>query len=317
MNQSELILAEAIDWRIRLRDGGPETWDSFVLWLEEGPERSEAYDQAALADLDFEGAAIPLPAPANDGAASGGFAPRRGRWLVAIPGAAAALVAGLIVTQQMGGGASLAIAATAPGEHRQVALGAESSAELNGATRLVLDRNNPRSAELASGEALFRIRHDPDHPFQVAAGGHVIRDLGTEFDISRDRGRLSIGVVSGAVILDPDGAAVTIRAGQRAIVQGRATPTVAVADPAAIAGWRSGELSYSEAPLALVVEQLSRTAGIGIDLDPSLAALSFTGSIHVQPDRGATVGALAAALGVEARRDGQGWSIVPRGHKSR
>jgi transmembrane sensor len=271
----------------------------------------------ALADLDFESAAILLPAPANDGAASEGFAPRRRRWLVAIPGAAAALIAGLIVAQQMRGGTSLMVAATAPGEQRQIALGTGSSAALNGATRLILDRNNPRAVQLASGEALFRIRHDPDHPFEVGTGGHVVRDLGTEFDISRDRDRLSIGVVSGAVVLDPDGPAVTVRAGERAVVQGRGVALVTSADPAAMAGWRSGQLSYSAAPLALVVEQLSRTAGVGIDLDPSLAALSFTGSIHVEPDRAATVGALAAALGLEARRSGQGWSIAPRGHKSR
>jgi transmembrane sensor len=317
MNRSELILADAIGWRIRLRDGTAETWEAFVRWLDEDPARSELYDRVALADLDLDDAAIALPVAANDGAPQGSFVSRRRRWLVAIPGVAAALIVGVIVAGQIRPAASPYVAATGPGEQRQIGLGAGSSAALNGATRLILDRNNPRAAELASGEALFSIRHDPDHPFELGAGGHVIRDLGTEFDVSRDGGRLSIGVVSGAVVLDPDGAAVTIRAGQRAIVEGRAPPVVAAADPAGIAGWRSGQLSYSAAPLARVVGQLSRTAGIAIDLDPSLADLSFTGSIHVEPDRAATVGALAAALGVEARRSGGGWSIAPRGQKSR
>jgi transmembrane sensor len=317
MNGSDLV--QAINWRIRLRDGGSEDWESFVRWLEAAPGRSDLYDRVALADLDLDSAALPHPAAANDGASWQIAAPpvgtraRRRFWPVAIPAAAAALVAGLIV----GGPARKAdthfTMATRPGEHRLVTLGDGSSVALNGDSRLILDRARPRSAELASGEALFRIRHDSASPFVLEAGGHVVRDLGTEFNVARDGTRLSIGVLSGAVMLDPDGGAVAVHAGQRLNVDGRSAPVVAAAEPAAMAGWQSGELSYSEAPLGFVAAELSRTAGIRVGIDPALASLSFTGSIHVAPDRAATVAALAAALGLEARRGAGGWTIERRG----
>jgi transmembrane sensor len=310
---------QAIEWRIRLRDGGAEDWESFLSWLEAAPGRSELYDRVALADLDVDAAALPHPAAANDGASwqtaapPVGARPRRRFWPVAIPAAAAALVAGLIVGGPARKADSYFTMTTRPGEHRIVALGDGSSVALNGDSRLILDHARPRSAELASGEALFRIRHDSAAPFELEASGHVVRDLGTEFNVTRDGTRLSIGVLSGAVMLDPQGGAVAVHAGQRLNVDGGSAPVLAAADPAAMAGWKSGELSYSEAPLPFVVAQLSRTAGIRVGIAPALASLSFTGSIHVGPDRAATVAALAAALGLEARRGGGGWTLEPRG----
>ena len=42
--QAQQILAEAIEWHLRLRENGAAAadWDAFVLWLEADPARSYA-----------------------------------------------------------------------------------------------------------------------------------------------------------------------------------------------------------------------------------------------------------------------------------
>ena len=65
-----------------------------------------------------------------------------------------------------------------------------------------------------TGEATFTVRHDAAHPFVVVAGDHRVQDVGTTFNLVRDRGRFSVEVIEGAVLYDPDGAAVPLAAGQ-------------------------------------------------------------------------------------------------------
>ena len=333
MTQAELQMrAEAIEWRLRLRDSGDDSgdgdWERFVRWLEGDPARSAAYDMVALLDMDLDG--VPIASPSiqagsiqagsiqgrsflgNPAAAGPGPAPARRRWIVPFAAAAAAALVLMVMVPRPGGGSSLQAFVTAPGEHKLVALADGGSVAMNGDSRLILDRANPRSARLAAGEALFTIRHDAAHPFEVTAGGHVIRDAGTAFNLSRDGGMLSVEIVSGRVVYDPGRTAIALAGGDTLTLRGPGAPVVARADPAKMAGWRSGQLSYSAAPLGKVARDLSRTTGAAIGIDPSLAPMPFTGSIRIAADRAATVNGLAAALGLEARRTGAGWTIEPR-----
>lgn len=73
------ICAEAIDWRIRLRDGEAGDWDEFQIWLEHDPSRAGVYDTVALEDNTLDAILVawtpprakllndnqPLPAPAR------------------------------------------------------------------------------------------------------------------------------------------------------------------------------------------------------------------------------------------------------------
>ncbi|QHL90470.1 hypothetical protein GVO57_06010 [Sphingomonas changnyeongensis] len=72
-----------------------------------------------------------------------------------------------------------------------------SRVDLNGGTRIALDRGNPRFARLERGEALFTIVHDEARPFEVHAGDAVLRDLGTVFDVVREPDRLRVAVAEG------------------------------------------------------------------------------------------------------------------------
>ena len=55
-----------------------------------------------------------------------------------------------------------------------------------------------RTVWLDRGEAYFRVKHDAAHPFVVFAGAHRVTDVGTEFLMRRDPGRLEVTLVEGS-----------------------------------------------------------------------------------------------------------------------
>jgi transmembrane sensor len=204
------------------------------------------------------------------------------------------------------------VVATGAGQQRIVPLGDGSAAALNGATRLILDRRNPRFAELAAGEATFTVRHDSADPFIVAAGEHRIHDVGTAFNVVHEGGRLTVEVIEGEVNVDPRRAAISLTAGQTlALREEDGRPLVGRRDPGTIAGWRRGQLSYRGAPLETVTRDLARSLGAEVSVDPAVATLPFTGSVRVAGGAEAVLTGFAATVGMEARRDGAGWRIGP------
>jgi transmembrane sensor len=307
------VLDEAIAWQLRLQTARGEDWDAFTLWLEGDPARSDAYDQveaahAALGAEAFPPAAVPVPVAAND------EAPRSRRlwpWATAFAALAAVILVAFVTLPMLRGPDRYEIA-TRPGEQRNVVIADGSSAMLNGGTRLILDRNDPRYAELTSGEVTFTVRHDDAHPFMVVSGDHHVQDVGTVFNLISDRGDFSVEVIDGAVLYNPEREAVSLSAGQTLTRSAGGQAVVARADPQAMAGWRRGQLSYAGAPMRRVAGDVSRTLGVPVSVDGGAAGLPFTGSIRIQRDPAATVGDLASSVGLHARRTGTGWTIEPQ-----
>ena len=317
--RQEGIQAEAIEWHVRLRDGGPEDWNAFILWLEADPAHSDAYDRVKFADAAIHPDMVPVvrsPVAANDESdePARGHAPRgrigfRAATLAAV---AAIFVAILVALPWLTAGPSRYEIATKAGERRNVELGEGSSAVLNGNTRLILDRDDARYAELAAGEATFTVRHDDARPFQVVAGDHRVLDAGTIFNLVHDRDRFSVEVVEGAVVYDPAGADVSLTAGQTLLVRDGIRPQLGRRAPQEMIGWQRGQLSYRSSPLETVASDLSRSLGTEVRLDPGLAATPFTGSIHVDGNAAESVSTLASTLGLRARRTEDGWRIEPQ-----
>lgn len=307
------VLAEAIAWHLRLRDGTDGDWDDFVLWLEGDPVRSAAYDRIEAGHIAMSKDSFTAPAQAqhpvatNDDAAGWGW--WRGRWAIGLTAVAAAILVALLALPLLISRPDLYEVATGAGQRREIAVGDGSSVMLNGSTRLILDRNDPRFAELASGEATFTVRHDADRPFTVVAGDHRVQDAGTTFNLIRDRGHFSVEVIEGAVVYDPGGAAVPLSAGQTLLVTGGARALVGRADPGGMAGWRRGQLTYAGVSMERVAGDVSRTLGVSVAIEPGVAHQPFTGSIRIQADKAATVADLASSVGLQARSVGGGWII--------
>jgi transmembrane sensor len=307
-DETSQLHTQAIAWRLRLREGGTDEWEAFARWLQEDPDRSAAYDTVAIADRALAPESFPaLLSGANDDDAPG---PRRRLLWRILPaaGVAAAAAAAAFLIPAAPTRSQVEVVATAAGERRTVTLADGSAIDLNGGTRLILSEG--RSTELVSGEATFRVRHDPNSPFEVLVGGHVVRDIGTVFNLLSEGDRLKLEVIEGAVVYDPDGASAKVGQGQ-ALRREEGRLVLSRMDPGSMAGWRSGQLSYDSAPLAAVVSDLARTTGAAISLDPQLDELPFSGSIHIDPHKSVTVERLAEALGVAAVKQGSSWRLEP------
>ena len=199
--------------------------------------------------------------------------------------------------------------ATAAGEHRTIALGDGSTMVLNGNSRVWIASTEKREAELLRGEAVFNIRHDPKRPFALHLGEDRIEDVGTVFNVVRDRQFLRVEVADGAVRYLRGGNGLQLNAGQTLKISPSGDAIVGRKSPGAIASWRSGQLVYEAVPVAEVAADLGRNLGVSISVTPRLAYQPFTGSIHVGQRAQQVVPEFASTLSAHARKSGDGWLI--------
>ena len=299
---------DALAWTIRLREADAEAWAEFTDWLEADPDHLGAYEEAAALDAELGGVArMPQrPVPAGDPAA-----PERrgsGRRMVLGWGIAAAFAAA-VGYWALPGSRELYPVQTAPGERRVVTLADGSSIQLNGSSRILLDRGRPRFARLESGEALFTVVHDDSTTFRVEVGEAVIRDLGTVFNVVKEAGAVKVEVAEGAVAFDTPARGVELREGGTLRWAGGEIAT-GRREPVEIGAWGKGQLSYSSASIAEVAADLSRSTGIRVTAAPEVAQRRFTGILVVGADHPQLVRRVSALLGVDARRSGDGWVLA-------
>ena len=300
MEQND-IEARALDWVVRVGDPAFADWEGFQAWLEADPRHAAAYHGLSL-DIEETAAVVPrVVVPVV-----------RRRWPVWAGGAVAAslaLVAGYAVLDDR---AAPYAVETPAGTMRTVALADGSAVTLGGATRVVLDRNDPRTATLDRGQAMFVVRHDASDPFEVHVGDAKLVDVGTAFDVKRSRGETRVAVSEGAVDYNPGEQGVRLTPGQ-GLVASDATGAVRVlaVDAASVGSWRGSVLAYEGATLAEVADDLSRALGVDLRADPAVARRAFSGSIATAKLAG-DPRRVAPLLGIAIRRRGNHWVMTAR-----
>jgi len=298
MNQQhEQAREEAIGWAMRVADPDFGEWTALTRWLEADPLHAAAFEEALAAGDAADAALKAAPVPSALPVVS-----RPARRRIA-GGLLAAAIIGAIGWTAFEHQAAPYTVATRPGETRTLRLEGATIA-LNGNSRITLDRHDPRRATLESGEALFDVRHDPDHPFRLTVGDAKLEDVGTRFDVTQDGRGLRVAVAEGAVLYNPDREAVRITAG--AVLRerpGENQVMLGQIDPAGVGGWREGRLAFQSAPLATVAADLTRSLGVTIRAAPEVAARPFTGVIATHGDRVRLIADLGPLLDVKVRED--------------
>jgi len=170
---------------------------------------------------------------------------------------------------------------------------------------------------LDEGQAVFDVAHDARRPFVIAAGDRTVRVVGTQFDVRRRDGRLSVTVARGAVEVRPaDGApgrAYRLHPGQRLDHQeGQAGVSVAAAEPQEVLGWRSGRLVYRGQPLADVVADLNQQFATPIRIDDAALAAAPVSGVLILDDQDAVIRRLSLLLPISAVRSDQGVVLKAR-----
>jgi len=302
---SEQALREASDWFARL-DGGDATAEEHLRladWLALRPEHRRAYDY--VCDT-WRISTDAYELPAMQRKAVSHVPIRRGlAW-----GGGLALAAAIVVAVGLGLRAQqpwIAQYRTAVGEIRTVPLSDGTTLALNGATALTVKfTHGMREVELSAGEVFVTVGRDPARPFQLHAGGRVIQDIGTAFDVDMKGQDVDVSVGEGTVMVSapPEAPAtdrVTLRKGQTVTY----TANRILSAPRAIAAqqvgtWQVGILSYDQMPLEWLVADLNRQFGDSIAVpDPGLAAMPVTLTLKLH-DRDATVATLEKLLPIRA-----------------
>jgi transmembrane sensor len=276
-DREDSIMDAAAMWIVRSRDPRFSDWEGLTAWLESDPAHNDAYEAAFAAhDATRDLTPRPLAAPEQR------VRPRWQKWTaIGAPFAAAAAAVAIVGVPQFGPTVETVIA-TRAGEQRTVHLADGTTIRLNGSSRLVLNGHNGRTARLDGGEAMFSVVHDEERPFTVDVGDQRLVDIGTRFDVIRSAKSSQVAVAEGAVLYDPNGAAVRLNAG-RMLHKRDDSELVEVSDvqPAEVGTWTAGRLVYRAAPLAQVAEDLGRMTGNRIKVAPAIAARPFTGAIVV------------------------------------
>lgn len=304
---SAVARGEAIDWAIRARDAAFDDWEALADWLAADPKHAVLYDRATVA-ADEGARAVP-----------GEIAPtvvafpqpklRSKLWLPLAMAASLVAAIGAGLTLYHNASAPIYYAVSTPAGGRQVlALTGAVRIELNGDTRLTLDRNDPRFARLDRGQATFDVVHDPNHPFALHVGTTLVTDVGTVFDVEQYGAVVRIVVASGAV-------RVTTATGSVAVTKGNAVEVAANGgsamqrgqDVQQVGAWRTGQVDFADISLTQLALRPHRASGARITVAPDIAERRVTGSVVLDRYPDATLRGLGAVLGIKVARRGDGW----------
>ena len=168
---------------------------------------------------------------------------------------------------------------------------------------------NVRRAAVVGGDAYFEVAHDTARPFTVSIDDVQVRVVGTQFEVRRRSGEVSVAVADGIVDVSRSNTAAAVRLQRgEAVTAGRnAQLSVHAIEPADIAAWRSGRLLYDDAELRDVVADANRYARSHIVIaDAQLESLRVTTSFRTSQVEG-MIETLQAVLPLvaERRTDGQ------------
>jgi transmembrane sensor len=311
---------EAADWFVRLQTADLAEDDAlaFDAWVADAAN-ARAFDAVLSVSREFV---------FNARAIAGGLSERRGarpagrRALIGFGVATAAAAAVAVVVPQLTS-TKTETYVTAKGKHRSVALADGSTIDLNGGTTLsVTLARDARRVTLDHGQAVFDVARDLRKPFLIAAGDRTVRVVGTQFDVRRLDGKLSVTVARGVVEVRPiDGAAGSayrLHPGQRLEhAEGQAAARVAAAEPAEVLGWRAGRLVYRDQPLKDVVADLNQQFATPIRIEDKALAETPISGVLVLDNQDAVIRRLALLVPVRAVPSGSGLVLRREGSAGR
>jgi transmembrane sensor len=164
-----------------------------------------------------------------------------------------------------------------------------------------------RKVTMEHGEALFTVKHDADKPFEVAASGGIIRDIGTQFNVYQQADKVSVTVLEGEVSVSKTQGSTSqmLTAGmQYTYNQNGQSQLANNGDYIDVGNWREGRIVFKGQRLDVVLEQLSRYHAVKLSTSNSkLAALKVSGSFPTN-DLNLALNTIAASLPVKLNRLG-------------
>lgn len=210
--------------------------------------------------------------------------------------------------------------ATGVGEQRSIRLPDGSRVVLDSRSQLRVDFTpGVRQVDLLQGQALFYVVRDLQKPFLVRAGGAVVRDVGTQFDVNRSPHGTIVTVVEGRVAvvsqptrtqggIDPQSSPVSrppsggrqdasderedygqptfLSAGEQVdVLTGDPSLRPARVNVSAVTAWTHGQVVLEAATLRQVAEEFNRYSSRRlVTEDDGITPLRLSGVFVTDPD---------------------------------
>ena len=176
------------------------------------------------------------------------------------------------------------------------------------------------------GEAIFSVHHDPAHPFKVSAGGALIEDIGTRFDLRAYRGdaAVTIAVEVGSVSLavarsdsagPPASSAnvLVLASGDVGTLDRNGKVSAARAERvSSYFGWASGRLSFVDRPLPEVLLTIGRWYDLDVRVPDARLAHRLVNAEFARKSPAQMIDALALAMDATVERSGRVITLRPR-----
>lgn len=305
------LLAAAAAWRVRLAEAGLESSEAFEAWLAADAGHRAAWAQVnGPWELLGDHATAPELMAARRNALHRAHRQGRRRWLgaFALPArwaVAATVLLACGVGTYFWNAQRAEVFRTALGERRVIPLqdGSRISLDSGSEVRLRFD-DDARRLELRSGQARFDVAHDVRRPFTVRARDQLVVATGTAFNVDLLGAQVLVTLIEGRVevlrdavrsdpVPAPSAAApaataaaasasasawrMTMNAGEQLVLAPRRAPRLVQVDLARATAWESGQLVFSDEPLAAVAQRVGRYHGHPIEVDPGAGALRISG----------------------------------------
>ncbi|MET4139535.1 FecR domain-containing protein [Pedobacter sp. UYP1] len=149
---------------------------------------------------------------------------------------------------------------------------------------------NLRHADLRTvmlkGEAFFKVKRDPQHPFVVHSLNIRTRVLGTSFNIRAWQGhQAEVTVLTGKVAVSRDSAgtqsiAIHLLPNQKAVSNSAKLQLENVEDARTAMGWTEGKMVFDQLPVKEVFETLERRYTVKIIADQSFKGCKLTAKFN-------------------------------------
>ncbi|SEM90026.1 FecR family protein [Nitrosomonas marina] len=196
------------------------------------------------------------------------------------------------------------IIVTAVGEHKRIVLADGTTIDINTNTKLRLALFGfTRTVTIEHGEVLFNTGSERLRAFAVNAGGGVIRDIGTEFNVLTENGETTVAVLEGAVEItleDQDNAKAIVHSGKQLSYSGQGLSDISHTDAETATAWRKNRLIFRDTPLNEAIRQINRYHTRPVRLgEPQLHGHKVSGEFNTT-DRDGLIVALKTLYGLNS-----------------
>jgi transmembrane sensor len=297
MNRAQEIEKRAAEWLVRRDANGAVDQAEFTAWLASDPRHRAAYLRLAAAWA--RTAHLRRLRPEGDAIDPDLLSRRREiiGWRQLSLAVAPMAIAVLSLVWWAVRWSETQTYRTVIGGMSRVVLADGTTVTLNTDTELkVRLRSNRREIVLEHGEAQFVVAHDVARPFEVSAGGRIVRAVGTAFDVRWEpESELEVIVTEGRVAVIPSTGAVhavtrneervaMVSAGEGATENGRQLSIHAInaSEASRRLAWQTGELSFQGETLGEAIAEFNRYNHRRLKVqDPAIAKLQIGGNFQV------------------------------------